>query len=103
MRDQQRQRRRSDAIDAARMPDRARTMRLQFLFHLVRQSRQRRVVEVFRQFKTFVAPIGRDVGGLPRKIDIVLGVDLDLLGDLWREFAEARPDLRKIGNRHVRI
>ena len=39
MRNQQRQSCRSHAIDTASMSDGARTMRLQFLFHLVRQTR----------------------------------------------------------------
>ena len=82
MRDQQRQRRRRHAIDAARMSDGARPMRLQFLFRFVRQSRQRSVIEIVRQREAFVAPIGGNVRRLARKIDIVLGVDLDLLGDL---------------------
>ena len=59
-------------------------LRDQLLPDLVRQARQRRVIEVVRQREAFVAPIRRDVGGLAREIDLVFGVDLDLLGDLRR-------------------
>ena len=79
------------------MSDRARPMRLQFLFYLVRQSGKRRVVEVFRQFEILVAPICRDVSGLTRKINIILRVDLKLLADLRRELTKARPDFCEIG------
>ena len=103
VRDQQRQRRRCDAINTARVSDRARTMHLQFLFHLIRQSRQRRVVEIIGQLKTFIAPIRRDICRLTRKIDIILRVDLDLLGKFLVEFTKARPDVHEIGDRHIRI
>ena len=103
MRDQQRQRRRRHAIDAAGVADGARPMRLQFLFGFVRQSRQRRVIEIVRQCETFIAPIRRDIRRLARQIDIVLGIDLDLLGDFRRELAEARPDFREIRDRDIRI
>ena len=103
MRNEQRQRRRRHAIDPARMSDRARTMRLHFLFHFVRQTGQRRVIEIVRQRETFVAPIGRDISGLAREIDVVLGIDLDLLCDVRRERAEARPNAREIRDRDIRI
>ena len=64
---------------------------------------KRRIIEIVRQRKTFIAPIRRDVRGLARQIDVVLRVDLDLLGDFFVELAEARPDFREIRNRNVRI
>src|SRR5262245_14011388 len=85
------------------MSNRAWPVRLELLFDLIRQTRQRRVVEIIRQLKTFIAPIGCDVSRLTRKINVILGIDLDLLGDLGCELAKARPDLRKIGDRHAWI
>ena len=99
MRNQQSERRRRHAIDHGGMRDRARTMRDEFLFRFIRQAGQRCVVEFIRQFETFVAPIGGNVRRLAREIDVVLGVDLDLLGDLRRSLAQSAarraPDRRR--------
>ena len=99
----QRERRRRDAVDAARLPDCARSVRLQFLLHFIGEPRQRRVVELIRQLKTFVAPIRCNVRRLTRKIDIVFRINLDLLGDLRCELAKARPDFCELCDRHARI
>ncbi len=103
MRDQECQRGWRNAINAACMPDRARPMRLQFLFHFVRQAWERRIIKIIRQRETFIAPVSRDVGRLTRKIDIVLRIDFDLLGDLRSKLTKAWPDLREIGDGHGRI
>src|SRR5215470_6647805 len=90
--DQQRQRRRRHAVDAAGLADRARPDRGELLARLVGQPPDARVVDVIRQLKTLVTPEGGDVGGLPAEIDIVLGVDLQLLEDLRRKVIQPRPD-----------
>jgi hypothetical protein len=97
------QRRRGNSIDPTRVANRARTMHLQFLFHLVRQSRQRRVVEIVGQLKTFVSTVRCNVRGLAGKIDVVFRINLDLLCDVWRELAEARPNFREVRNRYMWI
>ena len=61
---------------------------MQLLFRFVGEAGQRCVVEVVRQFETFVAPKGSDVRRLALEIDRVFGVDLDLLGDLRRHSRE---------------
>ncbi|MDB6164865.1 MAG: hypothetical protein JWQ83_5, partial [Lacunisphaera sp.] len=96
-------RRRRHAVDARGVADGARLMRDEFLLGLVRQPRQRRIIEVFRQREAFIAAIRFDIAVLPRQIDVVLGIDLDLLGDLGRERAELRPDLRQRLDRDLRI
>src|ERR1700675_1708936 len=60
MRDQERQRRRRDAIDAAGMANGARPIRLQLVADLIGQSRQRRIVEIIGQSDAFIAAIGFD-------------------------------------------
>src|SRR5262245_64019689 len=85
------------------MSNRAWPVRLEFLSDLIRETRQRRIIEVIRQLETFIAPIGRDVSRLTRKIDVILGIDLDLLDNLGCELAEPRPDLREIGDGHAWI
>ena len=52
-------------------------------------ARARRVIEIVRQLEAFVAAEGGDIGGLPRQIDVVFGVDLELLGDLRRRIRQA--------------
>ncbi len=99
----QRQRRRRHAVDFRRVADGARALRGKFLFHFVGQSRQRCVVDLIRQQKIFIATISGDVGRLAREIDVVLRIDFDLLGDVWRELGKARPDFCRSRNRNVRM
>src|ERR1700733_11916255 len=54
MHDQERQRRRRDAIDATSVPDGARPVRLQLVAGLVGQSGQYRIIEVVRQVDAFI-------------------------------------------------
>src|SRR5262249_11667928 len=103
VRDKQCQGRRRDAVDPGRMSNRAWPVGLEFLFDLVRETRQRRIIEIIRPLKAFIAPIGGDISRLTRKINVILGIDLDLLGDLGCELAKAWPDLRKIGDCHAWI
>src|SRR5262245_66395530 len=103
MRDQERQRRRRHAVDAAGLADGARADRRELLLGLVGKPRQLRVVERLRQFEAFVAAVRGDVGGLAREIDVVQRVDLELLGDLRRELAEARPDARELRHADARM
>ena len=62
IRDQQRQRGRRDAINAARLADRARTMELQLLPNFVRKSRHHSVVDVLAEDEAFIAAIRLDIG-----------------------------------------
>src|SRR5262249_45128778 len=64
MRDQQRQCRRRDPIDASSLANGAGTQCLQLVADFVREPAQLRVVERRRQLEAFVATIGCDVGGL---------------------------------------
>src|SRR5580692_2727763 len=103
MRDQKRQRCRRDAVDAAGVADGARPVHFQLVSDFVGQSRQRRIVQIVWQSDAFIAAIGLHVGGLTAEIDLVFGVDLELLGDLGRQFCEVRPDPRDIADADVRI
>ena len=67
----------------------------QLLSDFVGKSAQRCVIEIVRQRETFIAPIARNIRRLAREIDVVLGIDFDLLGNFRRQLAEARPDLRE--------
>src|ERR1700675_4612307 len=60
IRDQERQRCRRDAIDAAGVPNGARPVHFQLVADLVGQSRQRRIIETVRQSDAFIAAIGLD-------------------------------------------
>src|SRR5580692_2755028 len=103
MRDQERQRCRRDAVDAAGVADGARPVRLQLVADLVGQSWQRRIVEILGQSHAFIAAIRLDVGGLATEINLVFGIDLELLGDLGRQLAKARPDPCHIADADIRI
>jgi hypothetical protein len=59
---------------------------------LVRKPLDPCIVETFWKCETLVPPEGRDVGGLAAQVDMILGVNLELLKDLDWEVAEARPD-----------
>ena len=64
MRDQQCQRRRCDAVDAAGMADGARPMGFQLVPHLVRKSGQRRIVDIVGQDRLSSRRYELHVGGL---------------------------------------
>src|SRR5262249_30449820 len=96
MSNQKRERRRRHAVDAAGMADRARPDGGEFLARLVRETFDVRVIDIVGQRETLVAAEGRDVGSLAAEIDIVLGVDLELLEDLRRERIEAWPDRAQV-------
>ena len=95
MGDQQRQRGRGHAVDPAGLANGSGPNRFQLLPHFHRKRSHLAVVEAFGQLQPFVAPIGRDVGGLAVEIDRVFGVDLDLLRD-------RRSDLRRAAARSGR-
>ena len=103
MRDQEGQRRRRDAVDPAGLADGARAVRVQLLPDLVREALHAGVVEIVRQLEAFVPAVRLDVGGLPVEIDRIFGVDFELLGDLRREFARARGQIRATSASQVRI
>src|SRR6202140_4666964 len=103
MRDQERQRCRRDAVDAAGVANGARPMHFQLVSDLVGQSRQCRIVQIVRQSDAFIAAIGLNVGSLAAEIDLVFRVDLELLGDFGRQFSEARPDPRDIADADIGI
>src|SRR5436190_274568 len=88
MRRQSCQRGRRHAVDTARLADGAGAMQLQLLTHLVGKARQSGVIEVLAEHETLVAVIGLHVGGLAAEIDVVLGIDLELSGDLGVELSE---------------
>src|SRR6202035_5748799 len=84
MRDQERQRRRRDAIDTTGVTNGARPMHFQLVADLIGQSRQRRIVEIVGQGNAFIAAIRFDVAGLAAEINVVFRIDLKLFGDLCR-------------------
>ena len=94
MRGQERQRRRCDAVDAARLADGSGSNRIQLLSHFNRQPGDRRVVEAILQLETFVPSVRRNVGSLAVQVDRILGIDLELLADPRIERGEFRPDAR---------
>ena len=85
------------------MPDGSRPVGLQLVADFVGKPRQGLVVDVVAKRERLVAAIGLHVGCLPVEIDRVLGINLELLGDLGIEFTEARPDARDVGNADIRI
>src|SRR5262249_54416027 len=89
---QERQRGGRYPVDAGCLSDRARAMLLQFLAHLVREARQRRIIEILAQDDALVASVRFHIRELAAEIDVVLGVNLKLRGDLGIEFAKGRPD-----------
>jgi len=103
MRDQQRQRGRRHAVDPPRLPDRSRPDGLQLLAHFHGERRHRRIVEIVPQLYAFVAPVGRHVGGLAIEINRVLGIDLDLLRDVFRYPRELRPNPDCVRHSDVRV
>ena len=82
--DQEAERCRRHAVDAAGLADGARPSRLQLLPDFVGKPGQCGVIESRQELEALVAAIGRDIGGLALEIDGVFGVDLELLGDLGR-------------------
>src|SRR5579864_7696008 len=80
MSDQQGQRRRRDAVNAAGMADGARPVGLQLVAHLVGQARQHPIIEIVWQSQAFVTAVGLDVGSLAAEIDFVFRLNLELLG-----------------------
>src|SRR5262249_25641933 len=89
---QKRQCGRCDPVNATSLSDGARPDGGELLTYLVREALDQRIVDLVGQCETLVAAECGDVGGLPGEIDVVLGVDLQLLKDLRRERVEARPD-----------
>src|SRR5882724_2634784 len=59
---------------------------------LVRKPLDPRIVETLRKRETLVPAERRDVGSLAAQVDMILGIDLELLKDPGRKVAEARPD-----------
>ena len=76
---------------------------LELLAGFVRKPVQRGVIEVVRQFDRLVAAVRRNVGGLPIKIDRVLGVDFELFGDFGVKGQKLGPNPRQIGHFKGRI
>src|SRR5215469_3920721 len=89
---QQRQRGGRHAINAAGLSDGARAMPLKLLPHLVGEAGQGRVIEIFAEHEALVPAIRLHVGRLTAEIDVVLRIDLKLLGSLGVEFVKGRPD-----------
>src|SRR5215831_8740423 len=76
-------------------------MQLQFLSHLIRESRQRGIIEIRVENEALVPPVGFDICGLSTEIDVVLGVDLQLRSDLGVERCECRPYPPQIGDANL--
>src|SRR5262245_23715315 len=94
--DQERERGRGHPVDPAGLADCARPDRGELLTRLIRESLYAPVVDVIRQLKTLVTAERGDVSGLSAEIDVVLGVNLELLEDLWRELIQAGPDAAQV-------
>ena len=62
-----------------------------------------RIVDIVGEDEAFVAAIRFHVGRLAAEIDLVFGVDFELLGDLRVELGEARPDPRQVADADIRI
>ena len=103
MRDQERQRRGRDAIEARSLPNAAGPAGLQLVAGLVGEAPQLRIVQAVRQLEAFIPAIGCDIRRLAREIDIVLGVDFELLGDVRREIAKAGPNPGEFGHTDMRM
>ena len=69
---------------------------LQLVADLIRKPWQRAIVEVIVENEALIAAIGFHIRSLAAQIDLVLGVDFELLGDLGRKVSEFRPDPRQI-------
>src|SRR5262245_47625324 len=92
MSNQQRQSCWGHAIDPAGLANGLWLDGRQLLSSLVRQSLDPRIIEPLRKRKTLVAAEGLDVGGLAAQVDMILGIDLELIENPGGEFAKARPD-----------
>ena len=104
MRDQERQRRRRHAIDAAGLADGARPVRSQLLADLVGQARQRRIVEIVgqtRRFRRGDRPRRRRPGGRDRPSYLASISSCSAI--FGGRSAELRPDPRDIADADVRI
>ena len=53
------------------------------------------IVQPLGQFQTLIAPIGRNIRGLAREVDVVFRVDLNLLCDFRWQIAKLGPDRRE--------
>src|SRR2546428_58297 len=100
---QERQRGRGHAIDAAGLADGARADRLEFLACFVGQALDARIVDLRRQYEALIAPKGGNIGRLAGEIHVVFGVDLQLRGDLRGKLAQARPDVRELLDPQIRV
>src|SRR5262245_11144973 len=80
------------AVDPAGLADGLGPYGGQLLARLIRMPLDRRIVEPRRKDQTLVPPEGRNVGGLAIQIDVILGIDLELLKDPVGKVAKARPD-----------
>src|SRR4051794_5922585 len=92
MRNQQGEGRWCHAIDPAGLANGLRPDGGKLLPGLVRKPLDPCIVQLLRKSQTLVPPEGRNIGGLAAQVDVVLGVDLELLEDPGREVAKARPD-----------
>src|SRR5262249_42657763 len=81
VRGQERQGRRRDAVDAARLANGSGPNRIQLLAHFHRQPSHRRVVEAILQLETFVPSVRGNVGSLAVQVDRIFGIDLELLAN----------------------
>ena len=96
MRDQQRERRGRHAVDPAGLADGARPMsRRASAATSFESPGSAGVVEVVRQVEALVAAVGGDIGRLAVEIDLVLGVDLELLGDVRLQVAPSCGQIRQ--------
>src|SRR5262245_33626079 len=80
------------AIDPAGLANGLRLDGRQLLTSLVRQTFDPRIVEPLREGEALVPAEGGYVGGLAAQVDMILGVDLELIQNPGGEVAEARPD-----------
>ncbi len=73
-----------DPVDPAGMADCPRPLALQPVANLVGEAGQGGIVDIVSEDDAFVTAIGFDVGGLAAEIDIVFGIDFELLARSWR-------------------
>jgi hypothetical protein len=92
MSDQQGERRRSYPLDFPGMTDGPGPVGAQLVPGLVGQADNCRIIQIIWQRESFVTPISGDIGSLTLQVDVVFGVDLELLGHFRRQRPEPRPD-----------
>src|SRR3984957_2861157 len=95
MRGDERQRRRSDALDAPRLSQADGADGDELLLDFVGEPREATIVEVGRQSGGIVATVAGDVLGLAIEINRVFRVGFEAANKISWDIAKFRPDARK--------